>query len=600
MAVSPTVPAFACNASRVPLIVVVRWLRPWGAVCLLGVASACSGTIDGFGDTNARGLDPNGGGANASPTAGNGGAGGNATGGNGAMQGGDGDGDAVGPLAPAPAALRRLTREQYLSTVRALFGDDIALSVELEADPANNGSIAIGTALSTLSPVATEKFENAAYELAAQAISPERRGKLGSCAPAGVIARTCTNEFVASFGRRAFRRPLSTEEVERYAVLAETAAEPLGDFWSGIEFAIAGFLQSPRFLFRTELGEPDPSDPSRMRYDAYDMASRLSFLFWNTAPDDALLDAAEAGELTEPASLLARVEAMAADSRTRAALRTFHEERLSLEDLDTMSKDATLFPSAGPELADAMREDILRTIEAVTLDGNADYRDLFDTRIVFASGALASVYGVSSSDASEPTTLPADSPRVGLMGKPGLLAMNAHSVNTSPTRRGKFVRERIMCSDIPPPPPDVITQLPEPDPNAPTMRDRLREHATNAACAGCHTLMDPIGLAFEHFDAIGAYRPDDDGHTIDASGELSGTAFDDARALMSILREREEVMSCVVRQLYRYATAHVETGGEAVVIEALDASFASSGYDLAALLVSIATSDGFRYAEAAP
>jgi hypothetical protein len=574
-------------------------LRTWGAVGLLCVAaSACSGTIEGYGDTNADGVRPFGG-AQANAMAGNGG--GAATSGSGGAGGASGgDGDSAGPLEPAPAALRRLTRDQYMSTVRGFFGDDITLSVELEADAANNGSVAIGTALSTFSPVATEKFESAAYELAAQAISPERRDKLVSCAPAGVTDRACTTEVVTSFGRRAFRRPLSMEEIERYTTLAENAAEQLGDFWSGIEFAIAAFLQSPRFLFRTELGEPDPSDPSRIRYDGYDMASRLSFFFLNTAPDEALLDAAEDGELTEMTTLRAVVAELADDPRTRASLRTFHEERLGLEELDAMSKDATLFPSAGPELAAAMREDILSTIEAVTLEGNADYRDLFDTRILFAEGALADVYGVDSTDATEPVMLPADSPRVGIMGKPGLLAMNAHSVNTSPTRRGKFVRERFMCSDIPPPPPDVITQLPEPDPNAPTMRDRLKDHATEPACAGCHTLMDPIGLAFEHFDAIGAYRPDDDGHEIDPSGELNGAGFADARELMSVLRERDEVMSCVVRQLYRFATGHVETGGEQVVIEALDASFASSGYDLAALLVTIATSDGFRYAEAAP
>jgi hypothetical protein len=566
------------------------------------MASACSGTIEGFDDTNARGFDPAASGAAANGMAGRGGS--SATGGTGGEAGigdGDGDGDSVaGPLEPAPAALRRLTREQYMNTVRGFFGDDITLSVELEADAANNGSIAIGAALSTLSPVATEKFEAAAYELAAQAITPERRSKLLDCAPTGAVDEDCTRTFVTAFGRRAFRRPLSTDEVTRYVALAGNAAEQLGDFWSGIEFAIAGFLQSPRFLFRTELGEPDPSDVSRIRYDGYDMASRLSFLFLNSAPDDALLDAAEAGELTDPAQLQAVVADLAADPRTRASLRAFHEERLGLEELDAMSKDATLFPNAGPELAAAMREDILSTIEAVTLEGNADYRDLFDTRLVFAEGALAEVYGVSSSDASTAVMLPDDSPRIGIMGKPGLLAMNAHSINTSPTRRGKFVRERLMCSDIPPPPPDVVTQLPEPDPNAPTMRDRLKEHATNAACAGCHTLMDPIGLAFEHFDAIGAYRPDDDGHTIDASGELNGAAFTDARELMRVLRERDEVIACVVRQLYRFATGHVETGGEQVVIEALDASFASSGYDLAALLATIAQSDGFRYAEAAP
>jgi hypothetical protein len=522
-----------------------------------------------------------GGGASAS-TGGNAGAGGN---------GGSGD-EAV--FMPGVAALRRLTREQYDASVRALLGSDIALTTELEADVAINGSVSVGTSRSTISPTATEKYETAAFELAAQAIAPERRERLTACTPATAIDTACTEDFVRTFGRRVFRRPLSATELTRYVQLAEESATELGDYWSGIEFAIAGLLQSPSFLFRSELGEADPGDPARLRFTGYEMAARLSFLFWNVTPDDALLDAAEAGELVTMVGLQAQADRLAADPRARAALETFHAERLSLDELDELSKDNTLFPGAGPELGAAMRQDILKTIAHVTGDG--DYRDLFDTQVVFADDALAEVYGIEPSQGATPSLLPADSARLGIMGKPGLLAMNAHSRETSPTRRGKFVRERLLCQDIPAPPPNVVTTLPEPDPDAATMRDRLRVHATDPACSSCHTKTDPIGLSFEHFDALGAFRETDDGHEVDVTGELDGAPFDDARELALLVRERPEATECVVRQLYRYANARVEKNGEALAIDALVTQFAASGYRLHALLLAVATSDGFRYA----
>lgn len=574
--------------------VVARVNRAWGAAGLLLIASACTGTIGAHGhfdDPAAQGAS----GVNGNPAGGGGGtgasAGGGGASGNGGGAGGSG-GD--GAFAPGSAALRRLTREQYDATVRALLGSDVALTTELENDVAINGSVSIGTSRATISPTATEKYENAAYELAAQAVAPERRARLTDCTPSAAIDTACTEDFVRTFGRRAFRRPLTTAEQARYVALAEEAAMELGNYWSGLEFAIAGFLQSPSFLFRSELGEPDPADPSRLRFTGYDMAARLSFLFWNVTPDDALLDAAEAGELVTLVGVQEQAQRLAEDPRAQAALETFHAERLGLEELDSLSKDGALFPGAGPELGAAMREDILKTIANVTLDG--DYRDLFDTDVVFANDALAELYGVEPSQGDEPSHLPADSARLGILGKAGLLAMNAHSRETSPTRRGKFVRERLLCQDIPAPPPNVVTTLPEPDPNAATMRERLERHRTDPACSGCHGKTDPIGLAFEHFDAVGAFRETDDGHALDVTGELDGEPFDDARELALLIRERSEATECVVRQLYRYANARVEKGGEASAIDALVARFAASGYRLPELLLAVAESDGFRYA----
>jgi hypothetical protein len=492
---------------------------------------------------------------------------------------------------------------QYQNTVRDLLGDHVELTVELEQDTAINGFVEIGAARTTLSPAAVEKYESAAFELAEQALTADRRAELVGCAPTAVTDRACTRAFVTRFGRRALRRPLSDEEVTRYATLADDAATALGNFWEGIPFAIAGLLQAPSFLFRVELGEPDPANPARLRYDDYEMASRLSFLFWNTTPDDMLLDAAEAGELTTTDGLAAQVARLAGDQRARAALANFHLERLGLEELDHVAKDSALFPQMNAALLNAMREDILRTIEHETLDRGGDFRDLLTTRVSFVDAALAKVYGVPApASGTARAELPADGVRLGVLGKAGLLALHAHVKETSPTRRGKFVRERVLCQSIPAPPPNVLTVLPEPDPNAPTMRDRLEAHRSNMACAGCHSLMDPIGLTFENFDALGMYREDDDGHELDLTGDLDGEAFDGPEQLASMLRDNARVTACMVRQLYRYATAHVEEEGEEIVIRDIAAGLPAMGHRMDALLAAIVASDGFRYAaqETAP
>jgi hypothetical protein len=295
--------------------------------------------------------------------------------------------------------------------------------------------------------------------------------------------------------------------------------------------------------------------------------------------------------------LSAQVDRLIDDPRTRAAMNNFHSERLSIEALDGLAKDPELYPAMSPALGSAMREDILRTLDYLTFETDGDYRDAFDTRVAFVNGELAALYGLAApASGVARAELPEGGLRLGLLGKAGLLAQNAHVRNTSPTLRGKFVRERVLCQSIPAPPDDVSTVVPEPDPDAPTMRDRLAAHRSVERCAGCHDLMDPIGLAFENFDAIGAYRATDNGHELDTSGDIDGATFADPKALATLLRGLPGASECLVRQLYRYAVAHVETRGELPVIEQLSESFADSGHNVPALLRAVVQSDGFRYA----
>ncbi len=500
-------------------------------------------------------------------------------------------------FAPAPAALRRLTVEQYRNSVADALGTSVASTTELEGDTAQNGFFAIGAARATISPAAAEKFEAAAYEAAAQALALARRAAFVGCTPAGTTDPACAKKLVEKLGARLFRRPLTAAESSRWVGVAETAAMRLNDFHAGLEFAVAGLLQSPNFLFRVELGEPDPANPSRLRYTDYELASRLSYTLWNTTPDETLLDAAARGELTASQGLAREATRLIADARAQAALDDFHSERLGLSELTQLSKAEEVHAKVDDALRSAMRDDVLRTFAEYARPGQ-DFLALLDTRTAFVTPALAEIYGVAAGSGSglSKVSLPDSAKRVGLLGKPAFLAMNAHSSETSPTLRGKYIRERVLCESIGAPPPNVVTVLEPPDPNAPTMRDRLAMHAKNAVCASCHTAMDPLGLALEHFDAVGRYRETDHGHALDVTGNLDGEPFDGALELAQVLRDDPRTAACIARQLYRYATAHVETDGEAPAIDALITAFESSGHDFEALLTQVVQSDGFRYA----
>jgi hypothetical protein len=505
---------------------------------------------------------------------------------------------------PAPAALRRLTVDQYQNSVNDLLGVQVAFTTELEPDTAQNGFYAIGAARATVSPAAAEKFELAAYEAAKQALAPERRATFVGCTPKATTDTACTRQFVEKLGGRAYRRPLTAAESTRFVTVAETAQNALKDFHAGLEFAIAGLLQSPNFLFRVELGEPDPGDATRLRYSDYELASRLSYTLWNTTPDATLLAAAAGGELTTSNGLMRESTRLIGDARVQAALDNFQAERLGLSDLSNLSKADSVYKGLNDDLKNALRDDVLRTLSQYTQAGQ-DFLGLFDTKTAFVTPALAAIYGVSMTGSGTALTkveLPDSAKRMGLLGKPAFLALNAHSNETSPTLRGKYIRERMLCQSIGAPPPNVVPVLGEPDPNAPTMRDRLKAHATDVTCASCHSQMDPLGLALEHFDAIGRYRADDNGHALDTTGTLDGEDFDGAIELSQLLRDDPGAAACIASQLYRYATAHVETAGEASQIDALVKSFESSGHDFRSLVTQVVSSEGFRYAakEATP
>ncbi len=505
-------------------------------------------------------------------------------------------------LGSSPLALKRLTRRQYQNTIHALFHDNIAVPISLEPDVAVDGFLAVGAATTSISALGVERYETAAYDIAAQAMEPgAERDAFMPCVPAATEAKPtdakCAREVVTTFGRRAFRRPLTDDERERYTGIANEAATTLGDFFDGLEFALAGMLMSPNFLFRVEVGE---SFEGRLRYSGFEMASRLSFALWNTTPDDALLDAAEAGELTDPDALAGHVDRMLADERAREGVRSFFDDRFELYKLDDLVKDSTVFPAASPELGGFAREETLATIAALLLETDGDYRELFTTRTTFVNRKLAALYGVPAPtlEGFAQTELPADGPRRGLLGHASVLALHAHPVSSSATLRGKFVRTALLCHAIPPPPADVDTSLPEPSGDRPTLRDRIGAHLESPACAGCHRLLDPIGLGLESFDGLGQFRLEENGSPIDPSGDLDGDRWSDALGMGEVLARHPSLAGCLVRHLYRYAVGLSESDEDEPLLGELTETFVDARFRLRPLLAHIVRSDGFRFARA--
>ncbi|HLM73541.1 MAG TPA: DUF1592 domain-containing protein, partial [Polyangiaceae bacterium] len=467
---------------------------------------------------------------------------------------------------PAEPVLPRLTAAQYRNTVVDLLGPKIPMT-PIEADTNPYLFYNIGATSTTLSELGVQQFEESADAATRTVFSdPAWRAVLVGCQPAAP-GDACAAEFLGRFGRRAFRRPLSAEELARYTAVAADLAQP--DAWEGIRLAVAGMLQSPHFLYRVELSGFDAENPGggKRLLNGFEMAARLSFLLWNTTPDEALLDAAARGDLGSPEGIAAEAERLLAHPRAIATIQEFFAQYLDLGRLDGIARSPATYPLFTPGMAQAMRKEIELLVNHVVFEEEGDTRSIFSTRRTFVNSELAALYGVEAPGADVTTFVPVvldpDGPRAGLLTFGAFLTMNAHETQTSPTARGKYVRERVLCQTVQPPPPDVDTTLDPPTAEMPkTVRERLEEHRKNPACAACHAFIDPPGFLFEHFDSIGAYRTVQAGDLpIDSTGDLDGIPLTDAKGLAGLLEDDPRVGRCMVTQLFRHAQGRLDTKG---------------------------------------
>ena len=499
---------------------------------------------------------------------------------------------------PAPGVLHRLTRAEFVNTLYDLFGPDVPVPQDLETDTPLHGFSTIGATDLTVSPRAAEQLEAAAVLVSEFVmLDAARRSAFLGCEPL-TIAEPCVRTAFERFGRRAWRRPLLPPELDAILALMTDLEGQLRDVPLSLVSGLSALLQSPDFVYRVELGLPDPANPTRRRYEGFEMASRLSYFLWLSPPDEVLLDAAARGELSTEAGVRAAASRMVADAKAERGLAHFFSEYLSLDRLDGLQKDPATFPQMSGTLARSMRTEIEKVFGDVAFVRDADFRELLTTRRTFIDGELAALYGLdgpADSQAFSAVDLPGNHPRGGLLGMAGVLSMHAHHTVTSPTLRGKFIQASLLCFDIPPPPPG-IPNLEDGPAGQQTMRQKLERHRADPTCNGCHQYMDPLGLALEHFDAIGAYRTTDQGLPIDARGDLDGVSFNGPTQLGHVLADHPDLGACLVRRMYRYATGHLEGRGEEPALLELSWKLGQAGHRVKALAVELAASPGFRLA----
>ncbi|MEQ9447987.1 MAG: DUF1592 domain-containing protein, partial [Rhodospirillaceae bacterium] len=476
----------------------------------------------------------------------------------------------------------------------------------------DSGLLAVGAARISVTGSGLAQYDAMARGIAAQVVDEAHRDLLIPCRPASLSEpdAACAHTFLSKAGLHLYRRPLTDEELDLRVRAAGEATKILGDFYEGLALSLGGMLSSSQFLFRHEKSEPDPDNPGNYRLDGYSKAERLSFFLWNTAPDSELLEAAASGALHTNEGIEEQATRLLASARVEDGVRAFFEDMLHFDRFATFSKDPALFPKFTNEVTEAAREQTLRTIVNVLLTQNGDYRDLFTTRETFLNPLMGSVYGVpvpkiTANGAPDPWvshTFPEDDPRAaGILMHASFTALHSHPGRTSPTLRGKAVREVLMCQHVPDPPGEVeFTVVQDTDnPVYKTARARLEAHATEPMCTGCHKITDPLGLAMENFDSAASFRTTENGEVIDTAGSLDGKTFANAVELGQVIHDHPAVTDCIVNRVFAYAAGRPSTRSESEWMKSLKADFAENGHRFPHLMREIVTSDAF-YRVSAP
>jgi hypothetical protein len=530
---------------------------------------------------------------------------------NGSIGGGGGGERAINDgvaksLCVVDTPIRRLTRFEYNRTVRDLLGDTSnpadVLPPEEEVAGFNNQAAAL-----TSSDLLIEQYMKVAEDVSARAVL-DVDALLPDCDPGLDGSDTCALSFIQDFGSRAFRRPASQTEIERLKGVFDWAVNDpdLGRFEDGIQLVIEAALQSPSFLYRPELGAETPIEGDVVPFTSWEMATKLSYMLWNTMPDDALFAAAEADELQTKEQIAAQATRMLEDEKARDLIRNFHTQWLLLTHLDSVTKDTSIYPAFSGSLRPLWTEEIQAFVEHVILEGDGSLQTLLTADFSFMNEELASFYG---GDVLDPVTGPEfrqvqldPDRRAGFLTSAGLMATHANVNQSSPVFRGKFVREQLMCNTLPPPPNDLVIEPPELDPNK-TTKEQFEEIGANPACSGCHTLMNPIGFIFEHYDGVGQWRDQQNGKDIDAVGEVVQTddidgEYDGALELASALAASTQVQECISSQWFRFAYNRTVTQEDSCSVEQLNDVFRSSNFNVRALLVALTQTNAFLYRRA--
>jgi hypothetical protein len=503
----------------------------------------------------------------------------------------------AGPINPGRVVAHRLNNIEYDNTVRDLTGIDLAPSNKygFPDDAYVEGFDNNADAL-TVPPLLLEKLETATQAIVTAALSPTAgnaaRAKIMICDPANAGESACATEILTAFASRAFRRPVTAAEMSTYARMIDVAKSVGDGFEQGIAAGLQAILLSPRFLFRIEA---NPGAGRNAPLDDYEVASRLSYFLWSSMPDDPLLARAAGGALHDGASIVDEVRRMLADPRSSALVTNLAGEWLGSRELGI--KEVTLTGVTFDDgLRGAMAGEASLFLGEMFRGGHA-IKELLGADFFYANDRLAAHYGLTVTTPLGATLvkLPVTDLRrgAGILTQANTLTVTSMRDRTSPTRRGKWVSENLLCVVIPPPPP-MIPPLDPPSTTAPTsVRERLAQHrAKGSSCNGCHQYIDPIGFGLEHFDAVGRWRDTDNGVAIDATGTLPVTdaPFDGAVSLAGAVGDDPRFLDCVVRKMLTYATGRTLVTDDAAGLADIRMQLGSSAGRLDRLLELIATS----------
>ncbi len=590
------------------------------AFAALALAAGCAGRGGGSSGTGGSGSGTGNGGSGNPGSGGTPGAGGSNTGSGGSVviqqaTAGLGVFSATcsnGKASVGSTPVRRISRIEYNNMVRDLGLDPNNTQPanqfvsEQKIDTGKAGNFNTNTYATVSGTLMNQQYLEAAEGLAS-AVAANNNNQLTNLLGCNTQNAACAQQFITNFAGKAFRGQLDATETTNLNNLFTNVSGKF-DFATGIQAVIEAVLTSPRFLFVLEFGQPNATGDA-VPLTPMELATRLALYLWRSLPDQALIDAANNGHLATPSDVATQATRMLADGKAKGALADFADQWLDIENMNAVTKD-TQFTKWTASVASDLHTETLTTF-AQSVITNSDYKTLLTSPSSYINGNLANFYGVGGNPSFNTATNvnSAANPRYGILTHASVLAGHAHTSLPSPTKRGRLIRQQILCEEVPDPPAAIAGKPIPPPPtmlaSGATTRDAYSQHvAANDTCNTCHQWMDWLGFGFDQYDATGAFQTKENGSDVDSSGkfvplpnspnDMSGT-FSGTSDMVTQLSTSEQVMQCFALQEMRYALLRAETTADACSAQQVYQAFKSNGYNLQKLIVAVVSSDAFMY-----
>ena len=505
---------------------------------------------------------------------------------------------------PSSAPIRRLTRNEFNNTVADLLGDTTSPAINLPPEVLGNG-FSNDAAQQTVSADLVSGYSDVAADIASRAVQTTSLAKLAPCAASATSSASqdsCAQTFINSWVPKAYRRALVAGEADALLAL-EKSVTSADTFTSGLAAVIEAVLQSPDFLYRPEFGVADATQPSLRRPTGEEMATRLSYMFWGSPPDDTLRAAAASGELVTSEGILKSAKRLLDSDKSHGVVKFFFDSLLPITTLTDQTRDAGKYPNFSPQMGSYMRQETEKFLDNQIFVENGSLPSIFTANYTFVNEPLAKFYGISGVTGTTFQKVQLDpTQRRGLLTQGAIMTGTTVTNSTNPVLRGSFILNKLMCMNISlPSDPAVLALVAVPvDVTGATARDRYTAHSKQTLCQGCHRLIDPVGFALENYDAVGQYRTTENNVTIDASGKIPG-ATDNVTGAVQLaqqLADSPQVQQCFAQHWIEYGYGRTLSNAspqDACLQEKVNTAFKASGYNVKQLLLDLTQTTAFQY-----